>query len=100
VTFDPQGTELALGVRLLRRVRGFFILRRIIGLALMAVMFGGIYFLVFRSGLLTPLFTELFPQLADRIAWVVADPKRTMISLAVLLIPHIGLYYALFENRR
>jgi hypothetical protein len=36
----------------------------------------------------------------DGITWVIEDPKRAWMAFAVLVIPHIGLYYLLFEDRK
>ncbi|WP_434598375.1 hypothetical protein [Streptomyces sp. A5-4] len=49
--------------------------------------------------MLAPLLAYVGP-VKDFIGWVVEDPGRAWIALAALVIPHIGLYYLLFEDRK
>ncbi|PZT91037.1 MAG: hypothetical protein DI630_29980 [Gordonia sp. (in: high G+C Gram-positive bacteria)] len=74
-------------------------IRRGIGLAIMLGIAYGIFHILFRTDLLEPLLAYVDPakQLID---WVAADPKRAWGALAVVVIPHIGMYYLLFEDRK
>lgn len=58
----------------------------------------GLYWAIFRTELLAPVLAYVGPA-RDLIDWVAADPKRAWGALAVLVIPHIGLYYMLFDDR-
>jgi len=80
-----------------RRLTGLAI-RRLIGVAVLAGMALGLYWVIFRTELLAPIVAYVGPA-RDLIDWVVADPKRAWGALAVLLIPYIGLYYMLFDDR-
>ena len=74
-------------------------IRRGMGLAIMLGIAYGIFHVLFRTDLLEPLLAYVDPakQLID---WVAADPKRAWGALAVVVIPHIGMYYLLFEDRK
>jgi len=80
-----------------KRLNGLAV-RRVIGVGALAGMALGLYWIVFRTDLLTPVLAYVGPT-RDLIAWVAADPMRAWGALAVLLIPHIGLYYLLFDDR-
>lgn len=73
--------------------------RRGIGLAIALGLAYGIFHVVFRTDVLAPVLAHVGP-VKDFIGWVVEDPGRAWIALAALVIPHIGLYYLLFEDRK
>ncbi|MEU7156118.1 hypothetical protein AB0A98_06690 [Streptomyces chrestomyceticus] len=70
-------------------------MRRGIGLVIALGMAYALFHVVFRTGVLAYV-----GPAKDFIGWVVADPGRAWIALATLVIPHIGLYYLLFEGRK
>lgn len=59
----------------------------------------GIFRIIFRTEVFAPVLTYVRP-VKDFIGWVVEDPGRAWIALAALVIPHIGLYCLLFEDRK
>lgn len=72
--------------------------RRLIGVGVLVGMAVGLYWAIFCAELLAPVLAYVGPA-RDLIDWVAADPKRAWGALAVLVIPHIGLYYMLFDDR-
>ncbi|MFF8902615.1 hypothetical protein ACF082_34675 [Streptomyces lydicus] len=72
--------------------------RRGIGLAIALGVAYGIFHVIFRAEVLARVLAYVGP-VKDFIGWVVEDPGRAWIVLAALVIPHIGLYYLLFEDR-
>lgn len=79
--------------------RSALFVRRGIGLAIALGMAYGIFHIIFRTEVLAPVLAYVGP-VKDFIGWVVEDPGRAWIALAALVIPHIGLYYLLFEDRK
>ena len=75
------------------------IIRRFIGVLLALGMAYGVFHVVFRTDLLGPVIAQIGP-IRDGIDWVLADPSRAWMALAVLVIPHIGAYYLFFEDHR
>ncbi|MFD7853444.1 hypothetical protein ACFV6B_03995 [Streptomyces microflavus] len=59
----------------------------------------GIFHITFRTEVLSSVPAYAGP-VKEVIGWVVEDPGRAWIALAALVIPHIGLYYLLFEDRK
>ncbi|MEU3051596.1 hypothetical protein ABZ705_34860 [Streptomyces sp. NPDC006984] len=59
----------------------------------------GIFHVIFRTEVLAPLLAYVGP-VREFIGWEFGDPGRAWIALAALVIPHIGLYYLLFEDRK
>ncbi|MFJ5724743.1 hypothetical protein [Streptomyces sp. NPDC093149] len=59
----------------------------------------GIFHVIFRTEVLAPVLAYV-GSVKDFIGWVVEDPGRAWIVLAAFVIPHIGLYYLLFEDRK
>ncbi|MFF1880278.1 hypothetical protein ACFVVC_02250 [Pseudarthrobacter sp. NPDC058196] len=74
-------------------------IRRSLALAIALGMACGIFHVVFRTDVLAPVLAYAEP-VKDGIAWVIEDPKRAWMAFAILVIPHIGLYYLLFEDRK
>ncbi|MFF8914195.1 hypothetical protein ACF08M_12925 [Streptomyces sp. NPDC015032] len=95
---DPQ-SDAAMGRRRGIGPRAALLVRRGIGLAIALGMAYGIFHIVFLGGVLAPVLAYVGP-VKDFIGWVVEDPGRAWIALAALVIPHIGLYYLLFEDRK
>ncbi len=91
--------EAPTGRRRLMSPRAALTTRRLIGLAVVVAMAYGIFHVVFRTELLAPVLAQLGP-VQNGIEWVVADPARAWGALAAIVIPHIGMYYMLFEDRR
>lgn len=81
-----------------RMAHGRTWVRRSIGIALMAIMCAGVYWLIFHTSVLAPVF-ELAAPIEDGINWIIADPQRAWMGAALVVIPHIGLYYMFFEER-
>lgn len=81
-----------------RRKLSGLVVRRLVGVAVLAGMALGLYWAIFRTELVAPVVAYVGPA-RDLIDWVVADPKRAWGALAVLVIPHIGLYYMFFDER-
>ncbi|WP_158819124.1 MULTISPECIES: hypothetical protein [Streptomyces] len=79
--------------------RAALLVRRGIGLAIALGMAYMIFHVIFRTGVLVPVLAYVGP-IKDFIGWVAEDPRRAWIALAALVIPHIGLYYLLFEDRK
>ncbi|MEU9602621.1 hypothetical protein AB0E06_38250 [Streptomyces sp. NPDC048109] len=52
------------------------------------------------TGLAIALGMAYVGPVREFIGWVVEDPGRAWIALAALVIPRIGLYYLLFEDRK
>lgn len=69
------------------------------GLAIALGMAYGIFHVIFRTEVLTPAPAYVRP-VKDCIGWAVEDPGRAWTPLAALVVPHIGLYYLLFEDRK
>ena len=59
----------------------------------------GVFYIGFRTDVLAPTLVYVEP-VKHGIAWVLEDPRRAWMALAALVIPHIGAYYLLFEDRR
>ncbi|WP_424863086.1 hypothetical protein [Streptomyces sp. MMS24-I29] len=74
-------------------------MRRLLGLTIVLGIAYGIFHAVFRTGILAPLLVYAEPVKAA-VDWVVEDPRRAWTALAVIVIPHIGLYYLIFEDRK
>lgn len=74
-------------------------IRRTLGLSIALGMAYGVFYIVFRSDVLAPTLVYVEP-VKHGIAWVLEDPRRAWMALAALVIPHIGAYYLLFEDRR
>lgn len=79
--------------------RASLAVRRLLGVAIAVLGSYGIYHVVFATDLFAPVLANA-ASLKEGIDWVVEDPKRSWAALAVLVIPHIGLYYLLFEDQR
>ncbi|MGW3197170.1 hypothetical protein ACWDBD_21780 [Streptomyces sp. NPDC001118] len=79
--------------------RSALFVRRGTGLAIALGMAYGIFHVIFRTEVLAPVLAYVGP-VRDFISWVVEDPGRAWVALAALVIPHIGLYYLLFEDRK
>ncbi|MFF4409496.1 hypothetical protein [Streptomyces sp. NPDC001404] len=79
--------------------RSSLVVRRGIGLAIALGMAYSIFHAIFRTEVLAPVLAYVGP-VKDFTGWVVEDPGRAWIALAALVIPHIGLYYLLFEDRK
>ncbi|MDW6057976.1 hypothetical protein SAZ11_07725 [Streptomyces sp. FXJ1.4098] len=79
--------------------RSALFVRRGIGLTIALGMAYGIFHIIFRTEVFAPVLAYVGP-VKDFIGWVVEDPGRAWIALAALVIPHIGLYYLLFEDRK
>lgn len=73
-------------------------IRRTIGLLLIAGFSYAAYHVVFHTQLLEPMLAQVVP-VQGLLEWVVADPHRTWMAAAVLVIPHIGLHFLLFDDR-
>lgn len=95
---DSQ-SDATMGHRRRISPRAALLVRRGIGLAIELGMAYGIFHVIFRTGVLAPVLAYVGP-VEDFIGWVVEDPGRAWIALAALVIPHIGLYYLLFEDRK
>lgn len=95
---EPQSSTTA-GRRRRISPRFALFLRRGIGLAIALGMAYGIFHVIFRTEVLAPVLAYVGP-VKDFIDWVIEDPGRAWIALAALVIPHIGLYYLLFEDRK
>ncbi|MFD3970241.1 hypothetical protein [Streptomyces cyaneofuscatus] len=59
----------------------------------------GIFHITFRTEVFSSVLAYAGP-VQEFIGWVVEDPGRAWIALATLVIPYIGLYYLLFEDRK
>ncbi|MEU3196920.1 MULTISPECIES: hypothetical protein [Streptomyces] len=95
---EPQSSTTA-GRRRWISPRCALFVRRGIGLAIALGMAYGIFHVIFRTEVFAPVLAYVGP-VKDFIGWVVEDPGRAWIALAALVIPHIGLYYLLFEDRK
>ncbi|KAB7839516.1 hypothetical protein [Streptomyces mobaraensis] len=84
-----------MGRRLRISPRSVLFIRRGIGLAIAP----GMAYSIFRADVLAPVLTYVRP-VKGFIGWVVEDPGRARIALAAFVIPHVGLYYLLFEDRK
>lgn len=73
-------------------------IRRIVGITLMGLMAFTIFHVTFRTDVLDPLLALVGPA-REGVDWVLEDPKRAWGAAAVIVVPHIGLYYMLFEDR-
>ncbi|MDL5199567.1 hypothetical protein [Streptomyces sp. ALI-76-A] len=93
---EPQSSTIA-GRRRRISPRSALFVRRGIGLAIALGMAYGIFRVIFRTEVLAPVLAYVGP-VKDFIGWVIEDPGRAWIALAALVIPHIGLYYLLFED--
>lgn len=94
-TWDPAVAEPRRGMS----PRAQLTIRRILALAIALGMAYGIFHVVFRTDVLAPVLAYAEP-IKDGITWVIEDPKRAWLAFPVLVIPHIGLYYLLFEDRK
>ncbi|WP_329142732.1 hypothetical protein OIU91_03935 [Streptomyces sp. NBC_01456] len=92
-------SSAAMGRRRRISPRSVLFVRRGTGLAIALGMAYGIFHVIFRTEVLTPALAYVGP-VKDFIGWVVEGPGRAWIALAALVIPHIGLYYLLFEDRK
>lgn len=72
-------------------------IRRTIGLMLILAIAFGLYYLIFVSDVLQPLMIYAAP-VESFLGWVKEDPSRLMMSAAAFIIPHLGLYFALFGD--
>ena len=79
--------------------RASLTVRRLLALSIAVGIAYGIFHVVFRTDILDPVLAYAGP-LKNGIDWVLEDPKRAWAALAVLVIPHIGMYYLLFEDRK
>lgn len=79
--------------------RASLTVRRLLALSIAVSIACGIFHVVFRTDVLDPVLAYTGP-LKTGIDWVLEDPKRAWAALAVLVIPHIGMYYLLFEDRK
>lgn len=79
--------------------RAALLLRRGLGLAIALGIAYGIFHVIFRTEVLAPMLAYAEP-VKDAVGWVTEDPKRAWGALAAIVIPHIGLYYMLFEDRK
>ncbi|WP_181273665.1 hypothetical protein [Brevibacterium oceani] len=73
--------------------------RRLIAFGIMLAFAYGVFHVVFLTDLLDPLLAYAEP-VKDGVAWVAEDPKRAWVALAAIIVPHIGLYYMIFEDRK
>ncbi|NUQ96217.1 MAG: hypothetical protein HOY79_06505 [Streptomyces sp.] len=95
---DPQSSTTA-GRRRWISPRSTLFVRRGIGLAIALGMVYGIFHVIFRTEVLAPVLVYVGP-VKGFIGWVAEDPGRAWIALAALVVPHIGLYCLLFEDRK
>ncbi|GHB82340.1 hypothetical protein GCM10010306_091150 [Streptomyces umbrinus] len=95
---EPQSSTTA-GRRRWIGPRCTLFVRRGIGLAIALGVAHGIFHIIFRTEVLAPVLAYVGP-VKDFTGWVVEVPGRAWIALAALVIPHIGLYYLLFEDRK
>lgn len=79
--------------------RASLIVRRLLALSIAVGIGYGIFHVIFRTDVLDPVLAYAEP-LKNGIDWVLEDPRRAWAALAVLVIPHIGMYYLLFEDRK
>lgn len=79
--------------------RASLTLRRLLAFSIAVGIAYGIFHVVFRTDVLDPVLAYAGP-LKNGIDWVLEDPNRAWATLAVLVIPHIGMYYLLFEDRK
>lgn len=77
--------------------------RRLIVTGVLLLLSLGLISLFLFTDLFDPLTKPLLAQMKpvqQGIDWVLADPKRAWAALAVAIIPHVGLYFMIFEDRR
>lgn len=79
--------------------RASLTVRRLLAVSIAVGLAYGIFHVVFRTDVLDPVLAYAEP-LKNGIDWVIEDPKRAWAALAVIVIPHIGMYYLLFEDRK
>lgn len=80
------------------RLRSPLLIRRTIGVGLILAFAFGVFHVIFQTDLLALLLDQAEPA-TDAIAWVKEDPKRAWGALAAVIIPHLGLYFAIFDDR-
>lgn len=81
-----------------RSTRSGLLVRRLVGLGLILGIAYAVFHVVFLTDLLAPLLAYAAP-IEQGIAWVAEDPMRAWIALAAIIVPHIGVYYMIFENK-
>lgn len=94
---DQVAAEPSRMTRMRKKMREPLFIRRTIGVALISAFAFGVFHIVFQTDLLNPLWAQAQP-VADFIDWVKDDPRRAWVAAAGLVIPHIGLYYMLFDD--
>lgn len=57
-----------------------------------------LWYLIAHTDVVTPLLESAAP-IQEGVDWVLADPQRALMALAVLIIPNLGLYFFIFEDR-
>lgn len=87
----PRGTRRGINPHKALRIR------RLIGVTIMLLVVYAIFHVIYFTDLLEPVLAYTGP-IKDGIDWVMADPTRAWTALAVLIIPHIGLYYFIFDD--
>lgn len=100
MTSESDTHEPELATRLRRGIspRRALLIRRLIGMGIMLAVAYAVFHVIFLTNLLDPLLVYAEPVKAG-IAWVMEDPMRAWGALAVIIIPHISLYYLLFDDR-
>lgn len=58
-----------------------------------------IFHIIFRTQVFAPVLAYVGP-VKDFIGWMVEEPGRAWITLAALVIPHVGLHYLIFEDQK
>lgn len=96
---EHQSAAIGTGRRRELNPRAGLFIRRLIGLAIAVGLAYGIFHVVFRTDVLAPVLAYAEP-VRNGIDWVLADPTRAWGALAAIVIPHIGAYYMLFEDRK
>jgi hypothetical protein len=79
--------------------RASLTMRRLLALSIAVGIACGTFQVVFRADILGPVLAYAEP-LKNGVDWLLEDPKRAWAALAVLVVPHIGMYYLLFEDRK
>jgi|SRR5699024_4872969 len=77
---------------------GSLALRRTVGITLMAGMAFAIYWIIFHTTIAEPVLALISPM-QDGVDWILEDPSRAWMAVAAIVIPHIGMYYLIFEDR-
>lgn len=78
--------------------RGHPVIRRLIGVVLLGAIAYGIYYGLFVSNVLDPVWAYATP-IKKGIDWVAEDPMRLVTSFAIIAIPHLGAYEYFFGRR-